>query len=378
MDMKHDTFLRRLATGLSFGAVGIAIACSSDSDEPAATSTGGAGAPTTESGSLQPTPGGAAPGAGEGPIGTTEGNPDVIALDPSRDPNAPIDLLASGAVACGPGGNSYCLAPNLTCCAAPMNVFSCAADAAQCPDGTVSTTACSSAASCGAEQVCCRTGGGGFGGGGGGGNPVTTTCEASCGDGTQQICLDDAECGVDNVCNNGVCAPAPCTATSCAAGELCCRGQGGGGPNNAPACVAPGDDGLCPDNRRQVCDDDAQCPEGNTCAPLFGGGGGGPGGGGGGAPLVCTPPPCTPTSCDAGQVCCVGGGIGTPTCSAASDTGACPGNSRLVCITDAECAATPGTECLPNPNGGGGGQLSCRVPPPPPGDAGAPEAPDAG
>jgi hypothetical protein len=363
--MKHDTFLRRFATGLSFGVVGIAIACSSDDDEPAANPSA-AGAPSTESGSLQPAPG----TAGAGPIGTTEGNPAVIALDPDRDPSAPIDLIASGAVACGPGGNSYCVAPNLTCCAGPMNAFTCAADVAQCPDGTLSTTACSSAASCSAGQVCCRTGGGG-GGGLGGGNPVTTTCEASCADGTQQICVDDAECGVDNVCNNGVCAPAPCTATSCAAGELCCRGQGGG-PNNAPACVAPADDGLCPDNRRQVCDDDTQCPEGNTCAPLFGGGGGG--GGGGGAQLVCTPPPCTPTSCDAGQVCCVGGGIGAPTCSVASDTGACQGNSRLVCITDADCAPTPGTQCLPNPNGGGGGQLSCRVPPPPPGDAGVDDA----
>jgi hypothetical protein len=99
---------------------------------------------------------------------------------------------------------------------------------------------------------------------------------------------------------------------------------------------------------------------------LFGGGGGGFGGGGA---LVCTEPPCTPTSCEAGQVCCVGGGIGTPTCSAASDTGECGGNSRLVCATDADCAPSAGTQCLPNPFGGGG-QLSCRVPPPVVADAG--------
>ncbi|HTV25857.1 MAG TPA: hypothetical protein VMG12_44475 [Polyangiaceae bacterium] len=357
--MKHQTFLRRLSLGLSLAGVAIAIACGSDGDDTPAAASSSAGAPSTGGGSLQPSPA----GGGQGPIGTSEGNPGTIALDPNRDPSAPINLLASGAVECGPG-DSYCVAPNLTCCAGPMNAFSCAADAAQCPDGTTSSTACSSAASCAAGQVCCRTGGGG----GPGGNAPTTTCEASCGDGTQQVCLDDGECGADNVCTNGTCAPAPCTATSCGAGELCCRGQGGGGQGAAPACVAAAADGLCPDNRRQVCTDDAQCPAGNTCAPLFGGGGGGGGGGMGGA-LVCTPPACTPDSCEAGQVCCVGGGIGTPTCSAASDTGACPGNSRLVCTTDAECAPSPGTECLPNPFGGGA-QLSCRVPPPVAADAG--------
>jgi hypothetical protein len=346
--MIDKRFLRRLALGISFGSLAIAAACGdSKSDDATPAGTGnGVNAPTTGNGSLQPTPGGTS-GAG-----TNEGSPGNVALDPNRDPTEPINLVNSGAVACG-GGGDFCVAPNLTCCTGPMNAQSCAADAAQCPDGTVSTLACSSSASCTGAQVCCRVGGGG---GGGGGQPVTTTCEASCAAGAAQLCLDDAECGADNICNNGVCVPAPCTATSCATGELCCRGQGGG-QGNAPACVAADAAGLCPANRRQVCDDATTCPADNTCAPI--------GGMGGGNALVCTPPACTPTSCDAGQVCCVGGGINTPTCSVASDTGACNGNARLFCATDADCAASPGTVCITNPNGFGGG-LSCRLPPPPP------------
>jgi hypothetical protein len=363
--MINRSYVRRLSFGLSFSALAVVLACGNSEDDDAGAAPG-AGGPTTGSGSLQPSAGAAGSGTGAG--GTAEGNPGNIPLDPTRDPSEPVNLADSGAVACG-GGGDFCVAPNLTCCSGPMNAFSCAADAAQCPDGTVSTAACSSSASCADAQVCCRVGGGGGGGFGGGNNPTTTTCETSCADGAAQLCLNDAECGADNFCNNGVCAPVPCTATSCGAGELCCRGNGGG-PGAAPACAAPGADGLCPDDRRQVCDDATQCPADNTCAPLFGGGGGGGMGGGGGGMgagggLVCTPPPCTPTSCEAGEVCCVGGGINNPTCSAASDTSECPGNSRLVCITDAECAPTAGTECLPNPNGGGG-VLSCRVPPPPP------------
>jgi hypothetical protein len=358
--MNNRSFIRRLGFGLGGLALAVSLACGSSEDDAAASGAGAAtGAPTTGNGSLQP-----APGAAGGGSSTTEGNPGNIALDPNRDPTEPINLVASGAVACG-GGGDFCVAPNLTCCSGAMNAFSCAADAAQCPEGTVSTAACSSSVSCGAAQVCCRVGGGG--GFGGGNGPVTTTCEASCADGAAQLCLNDAECGAGNLCTNGVCAPEPCTATSCGAGELCCRGNGGGG-GAAPACVAPDAGGLCPDGRRQVCEDAAQCPADNTCDPLFGGGGGGMGAGGA---LVCTPPPCTPTSCAEGSVCCVGGGINNPTCLAASDTGECTGNSRLLCITDAECAPTAGSQCLPNPNGGGGGVLSCRQPPPPPvGDAG--------
>jgi hypothetical protein len=350
--MKTNRFFR-LTLASSYTALAIAMACgNSESDDTTANADGSS--PTTGGGSLQPGPGGTA-------TGNTEGNPGNIALDPNRDPSEPINLIASGAVACGANGD-FCVAPAGTCCVGPMNAFSCAADAAQCPADSTSSQACSSSVSCGTGQVCCRAAA--AGGGGGGFANAITTCETSCVAGTAQLCLEDAECGADNICNNGVCAPAPCTATSCATGELCCRGQGGGGggQGNAPACVAPGADGLCPANRRQVCDDDTQCPAGNTCAPLFGGGGGGAAA----AALVCTAPPCTPTSCATGQVCCVGGGVNNPTCATASDTAACPGNQRLVCLTDAECAPTPGTECLPNPGGGGNGVLSCRQPPPPP------------
>lgn len=367
--MNERTFIRRLCVGLSLSAVALVLACSEDDEAAQNPAAPGAGGPTTGNESLQPAPGAAGSSSG---AGTQEGNPGNIALDPNRDPSAPINLLASGAVACG-GGGDFCVAPNLTCCSGGMAAPSCAADGASCPEGTVSRVSCSSSASCTAGQVCCRVGGGGGGGFGNGNNPVTASCEASCAEDADQVCLGDAECGEGNVCNNGTCAPAPCTATSCAAGELCCRGNGGG-PGAAPACVAPSAEGVCPDDRLQVCDDAAQCPADNTCAPLFGGGGGFGGGGmGAGAALVCTPPPCTPTSCAAGEVCCVGGGIFNPTCSAASDTGECAGNSRLVCDTDAECAPSAGTECLPNPNGGGG-VLSCRVPPPPETDAGVADA----
>jgi hypothetical protein len=355
--MKNIRFLRSLLFGSSLAAVAIASACgdskSDDTNTAPSANGNGAAPPSTGTGSLQPNPSGASGS------GTSEGNPISVTLDPTRDPSEPVNLIESGAVGCG-GGGDFCVAPNSTCCSGPMNAFSCAADASQCPADTVSTAACSSSTSCAAGQVCCRVGGGG--GGGGGGNPVTTTCEAACGGGAVQLCLDDAQCGGDNICTNGVCVPAPCTATSCATGEMCCRGMGGG-QGAAPACVAPGADGLCPMNRRQVCDDATQCPADNTCAPIGGGGGGG-------AALVCTPPACTPTSCAAGQVCCVGGGLNQPTCAAASATGACNGNSRLFCASDVECAPSPGTQCLPNPNGGGNGALSCRQPPQPVADAG--------
>lgn len=357
--MKYSQNLRALSLGLFFSAACIAAACGDSEDGDGAGTpgaSGSTGSPSTGSGNLQPGASGST-----GTNGTGEGNPGVIPLDPNRDTSVPVNLVQSGAVACG-GGGDFCVQPALTCCIAGggMNAtFSCAPDPTECPADTVSTASCSSQVSCGDSEVCCRVGNGG--GGGPGGNPTTTSCAATCPDGADQLCLDDAECGDGNVCDDGVCEPPACTATSCGDGELCCRGLGGGGAA-APACAAPGGDGLCPANRRQVCDDAAQCPTDNTCSPLFGGGGGGF--------TVCTPPPCTPTSCADGQVCCVGGGLGgNPTCGAPAATGACNGNSRLVCITNAECAPSPGTECLPPPNGAGA--LSCRVPPPVVADAGA-------
>lgn len=363
--MNHSRLIGRFALVIASSILATAVASCGESKsdtgsgETAGNNDGNTSGSMSGNGSLQP--GSNAGGGGDDGATGGEGNPPIVMLDPNRDPTIPVNLIESGAVACG-GGGDFCVLPNLTCCTVGgggMATFSCAPDASQCPDGTTSTASCSSSASCESGQVCCRTGGGG---GPAGGN-ATTSCEASCADGDAQICIDDAECGAGGSCNNGVCGAPACTATNCGAGELCCLGIGGG-QGAVPACAAPVD-ALCPAGGRQVCDQDTDCPAGNTCAPLFGGGGGG-------GVTVCTPPPCTPTSCDVGQVCCVGGGLGgNPTCSAASATGACPGNSRLVCITDAECAPTPGTQCLLNPNGGG--TLSCRVPPQPPvvADAGA-------
>lgn len=322
---------------------------------------------------------GSGTGAGSTPSATPggESTPGNIALDPNRDQSEPINLVASGAVQCGGAGN-YCVAPSGTCCITGGggmmgggnmgggNAFSCAASPDACPAGTTLRQECSSQASCGGGEVCCRTGGGGGMGGGGLGGGGNTSCESACAMGSVQVCLQDAECGAGNQCNgNGTCGPIPCTSTSCGDGQVCCRGQGGGAQNQ---CAAPDAAGACPNNQRKVCATAADCPADFTCSPA-----GGFGGGGGGV-LVCTPPACTLTSCGEGQVCCVGGQVGgTPACSAASDTGACPGNSRLLCETDENCAAAPGTLCLPPPNGGMGA-ISCRVPPPPPGDAGVGDA----
>jgi len=245
------------------------------------------------------------------------------------------------------------------------NSFSCAADVASCPAGTVSAAACSSSVSCGAGEVCCRTPNPPPAGAmGGGNNGTTAACAAACEAGDTQLCLDDAECGEGNICNlnnngTGTCVPAPCTASSCAAGEICCRGNGGG-QGAAPACVAPAA-GSCPAGRQQVCDTAADCPadSGDTCEA--------PGGNGGGGVLVCTPPPCTPGSCTGtDQLCCVGGGGGgNPLCVASvapvapATTATCPNNQRQFCAVDTDCTALPGTVCLAGANGG---QLSCRPP----------------
>jgi hypothetical protein len=371
--MKNSRLLSRVSAGVAFTALGLFLtaACGDSKNDDAVTAPSGA-AGTTATGSLQP----GAAGAGNGNAGgTNEGAPVIVALDPDRDTTTPVNLGETGAVACG-GGGDFCVGANPTCCTVAgaggggmnNNTFSCAASTADCPANTVSSASCSSQLSCDTGQVCCRVANGAPGAGGPGGGGTTATCEAACAAGAAQLCLDDAECGAGNVCgNNNVCAPPPCTADSCGAGEVCCRGMGGGGAA-APACAVPEADGLCPAGRLEVCTDATTCPADNTCSPLFGGGFGN--GGGGGGALVCTPPPCTPTSCAVGEVCCVGGAVGgNPTCAAASDTGECNGNSRLVCITDAECAPSAGTACLLAPNGGG--SLSCRLPPPaPPSDAG--------
>jgi len=358
------TYLRALSrvSLVTFVAALLAAACGDSAKDPALPGTGSNVTPggnvNTATGANNPAPGSAGGNAGTGT--NSESGPGAISLNtPGRDPSLPINLAESGAVACG-GGGDFCIAPNPTCCIAGamgMNTFSCAASPGDCPADTVSAAACANALSCGSGEVCCRSNDAD-------GNGTTASCAASCAAPAVQLCTGDAECGADRVCNNNnQCGPAPCTATSCATGELCCRGQGGG-PGAAPACVAVADGALCPAGRRQVCADATTCPADNSCAPL--------GGGGGGQALVCTPPACTPTSCATGQTCCVGGQVGgNPTCSTPDATTAlCPGNSRTVCITDAECAAVPGTQCLLNPNGGG--SLSCRVPPPPPAaDAGA-------
>src|SRR5688572_22684568 len=244
---------------------------------------------------------GAANGSSNTPSATPggEGTPGNIALDPNRDPSQPINLVASGAVECGGDGN-YCAAPSGTCCiTAGMGngmmgggmmgggaAFSCAASPEACPDTATFRQECSSQASCGSGEVCCRAGGGG-GGPGGGGFGGNTTCESACAMGSVQVCLEDAECGAGNQCNgNGTCGPIPCTSTSCAGGQICCRGQGGGAQNQ---CAAADAAGACPNNQRKVCATAADCPEDFTCSPAggFGGGGGGMGGGG---VLVCTPP----------------------------------------------------------------------------------------
>jgi hypothetical protein len=371
--MRRSDLRSRFSTGLVLAASGFLVSnhllgCGgNDKSSPTETTTAsnnGTGPAGTASGT-----GGSSTAAGTSGRTSSEGNPSNLGLDPNRDQSQPVNLAATGAVQCGPAGN-YCIDPARTCCITAAgggqgggNTFSCAADASSCPAGTTSSQACSNAASCGTGDVCCRAAGGG--GAQGGGNQ-STTCEASCAAGSVQLCVTNAECGSGNQCNaNGTCGPIPCTATSCATGEVCCRGGGGGGGGGVAACVAT----ACPAGQRQLCDDASTCTPGDSCSPLFGGGNGG--GNAGNAVNVCTPPPCTPTDCAAGTVCCVAGGA-QPACMASMTPGVCPGNARVFCATDADCVGVAGTQCLPAPNGGGGGLLSCRNPPPPPvADAGA-------
>jgi hypothetical protein len=341
--MKNSRILFRISF-VTFASALLASACGESKSDPAVAAAAGAsgrgGSGNTSIGSS----GAGAPGTS----GTTnEGNPGNVSLvDPNRDMSIPINLAESGAVSCG-GGGDFCIPPSLTCCTsgAPggMNTFSCASAASACPDGTVTSADCSSELSCGAGQICCQVDNDEGG--------TTASCETACADGADQLCVEDDECAGGGVCNNGTCGPPACTADSCATGELCCR-QGGGFNAAAPACVTGA---ACPGGSQQVCADATDCPAENTCAAV---------GFGQNNVLVCTPPPCTPTSCGAGQECCVGAQLGgNPTCAPSDPaTAVCPGNSRVVCITDTECEVVPGTACLLNPQGGG--SLSCRVPPP--------------
>jgi hypothetical protein len=351
--MKNARILLFRISLVTFASALLAAGCGDSKSDPAATATagasGGGGSANTATGASR------AGAAGTGGTGTNEGNPNVSLVDPNRDMSIPINLAESGAVSCG-GGGDFCIPPSLTCCTSGtpggMNTFSCASSSSACPDGTVTSADCSSGLSCGAGQLCCQADNDEGG--------TTASCETACADGADQLCVDDDECAGGGVCNNGTCGPPACTADSCATGELCCRAQLGGFNVAAPACVAGA---TCPGGSQQVCADATDCPADNTCAAV---------GFGQNNVLVCTPPPCTPTSCGAGQECCVGAQLGgNPTCVPSDPaTQVCPGNSRVVCITDAECEVVAGTACLLNPQGGG--SLSCRVPPPAPvGDAGA-------
>jgi hypothetical protein len=112
--MKTISFSCRLSLGLSYGLIAIAAACGNSKSDDASTDPangGGMTTPMTGTGSLQPGSNGTA-------TGNTEGNPGNVALDPNRDPAAPINLVESGAVTCG-GNGTFCIAPALTCCVGP-------------------------------------------------------------------------------------------------------------------------------------------------------------------------------------------------------------------------------------------------------------------
>jgi hypothetical protein len=364
----------RLCSGVSISTllfVCFASACGGSSNN----GNGGAAAMSTNPN----LPGGSAANGSAGASGKT--NPDGT--------SAPTSPVTSGSVPCGATG-TFCQKPTPTCCTVPgaqggmgmgaaANTFSCAADAMSCPVGTTTVTSCSSAASCGGGEVCCRTPNPAPAGAmGNRNNGTTAACATSCAMGDTQLCLGDEECGKGNICNignngTGTCGPAPCTASSCPSGEICCTGGGGNGRGGGgiAACVAP-TAGLCPAGRQQICATAADCTggSGETCVAPGGNGGGNAGGANAGAGnaagvLVCVAPACTPGSCSvAGQLCCTGGG--NPACAASvaptapATSPLCPNNSRLFCAVDADCASVPGTACLP---GGNGGQLSCRVPP---------------
>jgi hypothetical protein len=175
-------------------------------------------------------------------------------------------------------------------------------------------------------------------------------------------CVVDADCGLQDICNNGVCEPGgggggQCLDDSeCAPDEYCdpdfgfCIPAGGGGgfclgdADCAPdefcepdfgVCLPAGGGGDCPYTNDNECDEPFLCPPGTDVADCAGGGGGCIG----------------DFDCGIGEIC---------------DFGVCvPDGGGGACLGDFDCAfgeVCQGGACVPDP-GNGDGSVGSRCGP---------------
>jgi Cys-rich repeat protein len=336
----------RILFAASIG-VALAAACGGSSTGPSG-SAGGGGSSSSGAGS------GSSSGSGSGGAGTGSGS--------GAGTSSGVLVTDSGAIAptgvpCGNTANNlqiYCVGSQVCCTTIvppeagrgpALADQNCVADQSACPTGGI-VMACMGSINCPDKMCCLEPGDGGAMGGGG---VASSFCESACSATGVQICLTDTDCPTGQTCtgNRGgftTCAVPPCTGpASCAAGQVCCTGVGGGGRANS--CQA-----TCPMGSMQVCAANADCPAGQTCNMAAGGGFGGMGGGN----KTCGAPPCTAGSCGAGMVCCEGRAGGLAACAATGAMGC-----NVLCATAADCAA--GQTCMAG--AAAGAAMTCVTPP---------------
>ncbi len=345
MRFSRILFAASIGVALAAACGGSSVSNSVGSDGGGSSSSSGAGSSSTGSSSGTASGGGTGSGSGAG------GSSGFIVTDSGA--------IAPTGVPCGNTANNlqiYCTGSQACCTTisppeggrGPTLVDqNCVADQSTCPAGGF-VMACMGSINCPGKVCCLEPGdGGAMGGGGGfgGGAVANSLCESACSATGVQICLTDTDCPTGQTCTGNragftTCAVPPCTGSaSCAGGEICCTGIGGGGRANS--CQA-----TCPMGSMQVCMANADCPAGQTCNMI--------GGGMGGGNKICGAPPCTAGSCGAGMVCCEGRAGGIAACAPAGAMGC-----NVICATAADCA--PGQTCTAG--AAAGAPMTCVTPP---------------